>query len=205
MPWYLRMISIILGNHVTTNVTKTTTNIFTTWRQKQIFRETRKHSSEMHTFLGPMERGVCPSPCSQTALGEDPQVQTPGCRPSWSCDLWCMLGSQSHWMLVMWRVMHAGKPTSLDAGHVTCDACWETNPTGCWSCDLWCMLGSQPHWMLVMWPVMHAGKPNPLWAKWHTHVNHYLTANEVKLSLSTHLPWKTFIYFRSICSLPFHH
>ena len=24
--------------------------------------------------------------------------------------------------------MHAGKPTPLDAGHVTCDACWEAKP-----------------------------------------------------------------------------
>ena len=26
-------------------------------------------------------------------------------------------------MLVMWPVMHAGKPTPLDAGHATFDAC----------------------------------------------------------------------------------
>ena len=34
--------------------------------------------------------------------------------------------------LVMWPVMYAGKPTPppllVDAGHVTCDACWEAKP-----------------------------------------------------------------------------
>ena len=62
--------------------------------------------------------------CRQIPLQADPPSVggPPGCRP----------------------VMHAGKLTPLDAGHVTCNACWEANPTGCWSCDLWCILGTKP-------------------------------------------------------------
>ena len=35
------------------------------------------------------------SPWIQTSLDADPQMHPPGCRPPWSCDEWCMLGSQA--------------------------------------------------------------------------------------------------------------
>ena len=89
------------------------------------------------------------------------RMQTPGCRPLWSCDLWCMLGSQPPllWteelqMLVKQECIPVGcvLPAAVAIWGVCLSACWDTPP---W---VWAW---RPPWVWAWKPHLGLGLETP--------------------------------------------